>query len=240
MTGLKNILSYTYKKRAALNPRYSKNAFARDLRVSPTALSQFMSGKRNFSKTNIERISKALALPPGSISKMNEALPSAHQIEIETFSLIADWYHFAILNLVEVDKVKDTEQMAKRLGIPKDVAASAEQRLIDLGFLKKTRGGFKRIQNRLDAGYGIPSEALRKHNREKMELAIESLEKVPLNERDISSLTLPLDPSKISGVKREIQKFKEKINKICAKNTGREVYSLNIQLFPLSKKELVK
>jgi uncharacterized protein (TIGR02147 family) len=105
-----------------------------------------------------------------------------------------------------------------------------------LGFLVKRQGVYERVQKTLDAGTDIPSAALRRHNREKMELAIAALQNVPLELRDVSSLTLTFDPKEILKVKNEIKKFKEKIQKTCASMKASEVYSLNVQLFPLSKK----
>jgi transcriptional regulator with XRE-family HTH domain len=60
---LKRILISTYQRRKSSNPGYSRNAFARDLQVSPTALSQFLSDKRSFSRRNVQRIVAALDLP---------------------------------------------------------------------------------------------------------------------------------------------------------------------------------
>jgi ClpX C4-type zinc finger len=43
---------------ARINPLYSQRAFSRDLGVSTTSLGDFMSGKRNFSFANIDRVFK--------------------------------------------------------------------------------------------------------------------------------------------------------------------------------------
>jgi DNA-binding Lrp family transcriptional regulator len=238
MQDLKGILLSTYLKRQALNSRYSRNAFARDLGVSPTALSQVMSGKRTFSNTNFRRVVDALCLP-ADFAKRNGISPSelsgATRLAIDTFSLMAEWHHFAILNLVEVDNVRTVAQMTKRLGLSKSETAAAVARLLKLRLLKREGGFLRRTIVMLDAGTDIPSEALRKHNREKMELAIASLEKSPLSERDISSLTVGFDVRKLALIKAEIKQFKERINKICTADRGTEVYALNIQFFPLSK-----
>lgn len=243
MQDLKEILNYTHKKRQAVNVRYSRNAFARDLGVSPTALSQYLSGKRSLSPINLRRIEKSLCFPAGYINQIKTNVDhagTAVQINLDTFSLVAEWQHFAILNLVEIENIKSTLEISHRLGISQEQAHSAIDRLLKLGFLKKNKGVFQRTHFSLDAGTDIPSEALRKHNREKMELAIESLEKTAMEDRDVSSLTLTFDLKKMSQIKNEIKRFKKRIGSLCRPDQASEVYSLNIQFFPLSKKDLKK
>ncbi|MFZ3231289.1 MAG: TIGR02147 family protein [Pseudobdellovibrio sp.] len=240
MFDLKEILNCTYQKRNTLNSRYSKNAFARDLGVSPTALSQFLSNKRRFSPTNLNRIVSSLCLPIERIQEFKNnlsKLSQATEVKIETFSFMAEWYHFGILNLSEVDDIRSPLQIAKRLGISKEVAMDATVRLQKLGFLKKENGIYRRTKNALDAGTDIPSEALRKHNREKMELAINALETVPLETRDISSVTMTFDPKMTEQIKKEIKLFKNRMINLSGAGKPSEVYSLNIQFFPLTKRK---
>ncbi|WP_413577750.1 TIGR02147 family protein [Bdellovibrio sp. HCB290] len=238
MTQLKDILRLTYKKRYSLNPKYSQNAFARDLGVSPTALSQFLSNKRDLAPRNVVRVVEALGLPFNIAQEKRESDTShfGAKLDVDVFSLIAEWHHFGILNLVEVSSIKSAGDISKRLGISEKTAEEALTRLMELGMLERSQKVYKRTGKTLDAGTDIPSAALRRHNREKMELAIASLETVALEERDVSSLTLAFDPSKMADVKNEITKFKKRIYKLCKSGQAREVYSMNVQFFPLSKK----
>jgi uncharacterized protein (TIGR02147 family) len=239
MASLKETLKLTYQKRNSLNSSYSKNAFARDLGISPAALSQYLSNKRSLAPKNVARIIQALSLPPEILRKYtkDDARNSkAIELKIETFSVIAEWFHYGILNLVEVDQISSANQISKRLGISKESAQLAIKRLVNLKLLQKKNGFYSRMQDSLNAVTTVPSEALRKHNREKMELAIDSLEQVAINERDISSITVPFDPECIDAVRKQIGRFKDKIKKIGHSGSPSEVYSLNVQFFPLSKK----
>ncbi len=238
MQELRELLLLTLKGRQAVNPRYSLRALARDMKISPTALSQFFAGKRQLSPRNARNVGESLYLPAERINGMLSSGGSSDEtgrIDLESFALIADWYHYGILNLALVDKLKAPEQVAERLGISLKLAREAVERLVHLGLLKKERGILKRQAPPLDTGSDVPSQALRKHNREKMELAIRSLEEVPVSERDVSSLTLAFDPHHLEKVKGEIARFKERVRKIGESKSVREVYSLNIQFFPLSK-----
>lgn len=237
MANVKEVISQTFQRRRALNQSYSQNAFARDLGISPAALSQFLSGKRTLSKRNIQKASIAIGFPVENRQpkKGSEADEKVLRIKLESFHLIAEWYHLAILNLLEVAKIKTEKDVTERLGIDEGQARSALRRLCDLGFASFKNGRYERIVRPLTTGTDIPSEALRKHNREKMELAISSLEQVPIHQRDISSMTLTFDPQQMKKIKNEIDQFKKKITKICGKGQPSEVFSLNVQFFPLTK-----
>lgn len=162
------------------------------------------------------------------------------KLKMDVFSLIADWYHYGILNLTETGSIKSISQVSKRLDISEKIAEQAVKRLINLGFINIEKGVYCRVPIDLDAGTDIPSEALRKHNRDKMELAIKALDLFSIQERDMSSLTMTFDPKVMHLVKKEIQKFKKKISYLCKSSKPIEVYSLNVQFFPLSNKETIK
>lgn len=245
MSELKSMITTTYQKRQAINRGYSQNAFARDLGVSPTALSQYLSGKRSLSPVNLKKVVRSLALPLeyAQKSKRNnyaDQTPSI-KLKIDTFTLISDWYHFGILNLLEIELIRSPEQICKRLGISLQTAIEALDRLESLALIKKNGGRYIRATQSLDTGSDIPSEAIRKHNREKMELAIASLETVSIQLRDISSLTLTFNPQKLNEIKKEIVKFKNRVTNLCNNSeNSSEVYALNVQFFPLSKQESLK
>ena len=240
MDTFREVFLLTLKQRQAINTRYSLRAFARDLHVSPSTLSEVLAGKRMLSRKNAQRAAAALCLPPNQVDQMMKKSDqkSAYQatISLDSFSIIADWFHLAILNLVKVDQIKSTAQIASRLGISENQAKGALGRLLNLELLCRSKGVFKRVAKNLTTLTDIPSAALRKHNREKMELGIAALENVPLEERDISSQTIAFDPKDMKKIKNEINKFKEKIESISASRLGTEVYAMNIQFFPLTKR----
>ena len=57
---LRKYLGKEYQARLALNQSYSKRAFSRDLKISPTCLNDFLAGKRNLNLKNIDKIFKYL------------------------------------------------------------------------------------------------------------------------------------------------------------------------------------
>ena len=67
---------------------------------------------------------------------------SFDEIALDSFRIIADWYHFAILELTEVEGFKSNAAwIAKRLGISRKIAKESIERLFDTGLLAKKDSG---------------------------------------------------------------------------------------------------
>ena len=92
-------------ERKQRNQAYSLRAFARDLGVSASCLSDVLHEKRQLSKKHTHSIAKKLCLSPNEARALREKkekiLSSPHYLTLEedVFHLVADWYYFAILNL---------------------------------------------------------------------------------------------------------------------------------------------
>src|SRR5580698_47302 len=111
-------------RRCEKNPRYSLRSFAKALGFNSAVISQVLSGKRIPSPKTAKRIVEGLGLPPerehdffSSLSEVQKARGlqrmspiykklSARDISlqgppvdlsIDTFKIISDWYHYAIL-----------------------------------------------------------------------------------------------------------------------------------------------
>lgn len=82
----------------------------------------------------------------------------------------------------------------------------------------------------------VASLAIREMHRQMGELAVKSLDEVPMNERDVSGLTIGISEEAFSKISKEIAEFRRRISAIVMEDEGDErVYRLNVQLFPLTK-----
>jgi uncharacterized protein (TIGR02147 family) len=72
-------------------------------------------------------------------------------------------------------------------------------------------------------------------HRQMGELGVQSLDHVPVKERDVSGLTIGISETAYEKIIKEIADFRRRISSIVMEDTGEErVYRLNIQLFPLT------
>jgi uncharacterized protein (TIGR02147 family) len=244
------------------NPKYSLRSFSRKIDIHFGALSSIMNGKRNVSKELAEKITRKLLIDPQKRNEIlslfpekrkyrtlaeKEAAPEPKFLEIEAseFRLIAEWEHYAVLSLVRTKNFKNNpEFVAERLGITVNRASEVIDRLLTLGFLKKSpKGSLIRIEANLRSSDDTVSMSVRKSHEENLELAKESLHRDSIHQRDFTSLTMPTDPAKMSKVKEMIRKFQDDLSDMLEGGEQTEVYRLAIQFFPLtrlSKQEITK
>lgn len=254
-------LRVEYAKRRKANPSYSLRAFAKALSIPSGRMSEIFDGKRQLTASMGEKIAQKLALAPeqsntflqlieghrkdARVKKVRNseeklirkgASVSYDQLSTDTFYLISDWQHYAILNLVETDDFRpDPAWIANRLAISKIEVQTAVDRLERLELLKISNRKWRRTRGPLTTTHDIPSSALRRSHRQSLEQAIEALEEVPVELRDISSITFPIDMSRIAEAKRMILDFRRGLSAFLESGAKEEVYNLNIQLIPVTK-----
>jgi uncharacterized protein (TIGR02147 family) len=228
------------------NPSYSVRALAKRLQLSPAMLSLVLNGKRQVSKKMAKHVAERLLLNPGQQdallslfekNKKNEKrLLKTLTVQTDQFQLISDWYHFAILSLMETKDFKSSlPWIAQRLRIGQTAAQSAIDRLKRLGFvLEDTKGKLHLTGGALTTSDGIASSAIRKNHSQVLDIAKEVLCIVPVEKRDFTSITMAIDPSKLPQAKELIREFRDKLSAFMEAGTKREVYNLSMQLIPLT------
>ena len=241
------ILNRELEDRKSRNPSYSLRAFARDLGIGSTSLSDVLAQKRKLSKRNIEKISSKLSLSPievdlllreikGPFRKTKKEIERL-EIEEDSFRLMADWYYLGILNFAKLeDNHANPVHIAKRLGISVEKSQLALDRLIRMNLIEIREGMLVRTSNPISTTYDVPSRAIRKHHRDNLHIAESSLDHDEVFIRNFNSVTMAIDPSRIPEAKVILQKTVEKIEKVLEVNDPTEVYTLSFQLFPVSRR----
>lgn len=229
--------------RKSKNPAYSLRAFARDLNISPAVCSQVLSGKRHLSRKNLGKIADALGLSPAQVSSIRKEITGVSldrteylEVQEDVFRVMSDWYYFAILNLARLkDNKAQPTWVAKRLGLSLAEAKVAISRLKRLGYLAIENGRLKRTAVSLITTEDVPSSALRQFHKQNLALAVRALDDVPVNQREITTITMPADLSRLPGAKKLIREFRSKLANHLSAGKPTEVYTMAIQLFPISK-----
>jgi len=234
--------------RKARNRSYSMRAFARDLGIGSTSLSDVLAQKRNLSTKNVEKVVEKLALSPKEkdllVSEINGRVRKGEkekehlELQEDAFRLIADWYYLAILNLAKLpDHQANPDWIANRLGIKTTEANLALERLSRMNLLLIEGNKLRRIKHPLKTSEGTPSFAIKKHHRDKLHLAEESLINDDVSLRNFQSLTLALDPENLPEAQAILTRAVKKIGKLLDGKNPKEVYSINFHVFPLTKRE---
>ncbi len=259
-------LEAEFNRRRAQNERYSLRMFARKLDVPSGRLSELMSGRRVMTTRLANQIATRLLLPPkerekfislaskgnpgevGALNKSDVSGEDYKQISADSFQALADWHHFAILSLMNLDEFNllangsnGMNWIAGRLGISPVQVRSALERLERLNLISKSRGKWKRDVGSITTTHDLESVALRLSHRQSLDQAKEALDDVDVAMRDITSMTMAIDLKRLPQAKKMIQKFRRELSVYLESGGAKqEVYNINIQLVPVTKIGSVK
>jgi uncharacterized protein (TIGR02147 family) len=238
------ILLEEFAAAQAKNPRYSMRAFAKRIGVSQAAVSQILAGKRTLTEKTALKILSGLDKTPQEISEAfdsdQESSRKFTSLDVDTFHLISDWHHYAILNLAQTDDFESSARwIAKRLGIAEKTAADSIELLMRLDLLEKNPKTKKLspTEEQFEAVSEVANAAMKKAARQDLELSLAALEETEFSERDFTAMTLCFDPARMKEAIRMIKNFRRHFSNVMESKNKKEVYRLNVQLFPLTERE---
>lgn len=169
-----------------------------------------------------------------------------HSLDHAKYEFYSKWYHSAIRELVTLpDFTDDPEWIAGYLrpAITSAQAKASLDLLEKLGLLyRDAEGKWKQADAIITSEAEIQSLALRTFNVEMLRLANESIDRFPLESREISTLTLGVSPACYRALKQRIRDFKLQLLTMVSedKEPSQVVCQANFQLFPLIDGSSVK
>lgn len=246
-------LKNEFDERKRRNQAYSIRAFAKYLGVNSSVISKIFSAKSRPSVKYIEEFGLKLGMPLkdiqrivkteqiGLILKEDEKFKSYKQITLDSYELVSQWYHIAILYLRDKNNILyEVDILSKKLGVPKKKIIEALKRLERLDIIKAENNRYKVVT---DAFYqNIESthteQAAKKFVHDILLKSIDALENTPKDQRVHSTLTMSFSPSKMKDVKIFIDKFRKKfLSTFDEKSNDVEAYTLQLSFIPLSNKD---
>ncbi len=237
-------------ERQMANPSYSLRAFARDVNIHPSTLSLILKGKRAFSFKDAQGVQKKLNLPATELTKFMGSVMRAkasiddikipsfderHIIDDTHFQVIAEWEHYTVLELFELEGFQCTEsEIALRLNIPMERAKEVTDNLVTAGLLSLLNGQYKKVHEDIKTTEDVSSLALRASHEETLRMGVDKINSVPVELRDFSSATLAIDLEKLPEAKNIIREFRMKMRSLLESGNKTDVYQLAIQFYPLT------
>ncbi|HWU43575.1 MAG TPA: TIGR02147 family protein [Bdellovibrio sp.] len=236
------LLKKALQERCQKNPMYSLRSFAKATGISHTVLSLVLSGKRRLSKKATLKLADYLELDPKQRQKLLTGTkapePEDYQtISMDTFEVISDWYHYAILSLLDLEDAQfDARWIAKQLNIQNINAKLAMERLQRLGLVSQDdRGRWRQTGQPIKIDNRISTTATKKFHKQLLARAAESIDNDPIAHRDFSSMTFTLDPSQVEYARKRIQEFRRQlVAELELKGKPSSVYNLTIQMYPVT------
>jgi len=231
-----------YTRRKQKNPSYSIRSYARDLSIDASLLSKMLRGTHKVSVPMFDKIVNRLELSPEDLEPEIQRQGGAtfHVLEADKFSLISDWYHYGLIELLRTKDFKnDPAWIASRLDISATEVSIALERLERLKLITISPDGVI-TDNAGNNSTGAPknsSVAFRKLQRQLLEKAIDHLDRTPVEKRDNSSITVAINTKNFPKLITLINQFRKEFALLAENDPNAdEVYNLSVSLSPCSKR----
>lgn len=183
---------------------------------------------------------KARAEDAGQLQRqLREFDSSPHDqqtMDESAFSLIADWYHLPFKELIATRGFRwNLPQAVRRMRgkVTEEELFRSMKIMLRLGILERDAktGRVRRAVNSITTTLDVPSPAIRKHHKQMMLRAIEALEEVDPERREVSSITIGFDSARLSEAKQVLSRFRERFRRRFATSEGDSVVQMNLQFF---------
>lgn len=257
---LKQVLKEEKRRRMSLRS-FSKKAGIK----SPATLSLIVSGQRIITPEMEERLSDVLQLHGrrrkyfGTLCRLTQAQKSEDSFEVKEelfrqrsiaivepikvahYRFLTHWYYVALYVLIGLPEFDpNPELLARKIGngVTAREIDKALKDLETLGMLIREDGKFRQgMGHVVKTSEDVRNLAIQTFHRQMALLAIRSLNR-PVEDRELTSLTVAVAPEQMPSIKEKIRKFREELDQFIESGKRRKrVYQMNIQFFPLTNKD---
>ena len=222
-------LKQEFEQRLSFNARYSLRAFARDLDVPVSRISELLSGKSGISLERAKNISSRLKLSAsearfvedlaviefGKVLSLKEkaqerrnaekAVTPAAQITAKDFGEISDWYYFAILEVIsKVNIPCDFKILSQRVWLSLSLCQFAMDRLIRKGLINE-QDGYWKASNKSLMVVGEAKESIQKFHTQFAAESVKAFNNSKFEEREFCSSFLMLSQDEVQVIRKKIQ-----------------------------------
>ena len=255
-------LKKEFEKRKDNNTNYSLRAFARDLKISASTLSDLINNKKEPSKQTISKLGEILLLNKEEISPYltlarevdneldlyedlipdgNEKLPTSDR---DRRKVLSNVYHYAVMQLFHFPSFRpENSWIAEQLGLSSEKICDIIERLQRLNIINISKDG-KWTSHAPDfASYSAKKgddsdiEINLDLQRQALDHALYALENLTYDNIDQSTIMFPMKRNELPIIKKRIEQFRREL---AAEFTRDEkefdsIYQFSFSTFPLTK-----
>ena len=253
-----------FEDRKATDPKFSHRWLARRLDLSTSNfILLVMQGKRNLNAGLCLRISevfkhsvkeasyfenmvdfiqaKSPKVKDLHFSRMKALRKNLHidRIEDRQYEYYSTWYNPVIRELVTNPAISgDPETIGKLLqpSITPTQGKRSIELLLKLGLIAKKGEHYVQTSPLISTGPEVNSLAVMNFHRAMGNLAVEALDRIPKDERNITSSTIYITATVFEILKKKIEDFRKELLALAdSVQHGERIYQINFQAFPVSK-----
>lgn len=249
-----------YSVRKAANQAYSMNAFARDLTLLPSQLSEVVRRKKGLSSQSAIKVAAKLKLSKKEqiifvesvishcgrsprerqLAKVRLQKEQNQGLELSKaeFNIIKDWLNFALLEYLKINKTAfKVASAAEYFSVSKQRVLTSLSNLESVGLITKKGTHYLHQENTVFAPLNIPFTAKKLHHLKLLQISKGAYLNQDFDQRDYMSQIISVDSNKIKLAKKLIKDFHHNMNELLSpdSNKKRSVYVMSTQLFSLMK-----
>jgi len=269
-TNFRAYLKDFYEFRKDSQRGYSYRAFSKSAGfTSPNILKLVIDGERNISPDATQKFIKALSLSGqmadyfATLVKMNQAksdsdkeyyfsilqklTPQAKKRELnsESHKYLSHWLYPVIREMTTLKEFREDPYWISRRIYGKasiNEISQAIQFLTQEGFVEKIDGKLVMKDNMVLSSDEVKSLAIRNYHRQMLDQAKDSLENIPVEEREFGAVTFTIPESAIQELKFKLKQFRSELHtwamQVVEDKGGELIIQVNAQMYPHTKKVL--
>jgi plasmid maintenance system antidote protein VapI len=234
------VLQNSFDRAREQNPKLSLRAYARQLDVSPSVLSELLRDQRKISGKRALEIASAAQMDSSVLEQLRKNIqskpePSSRQLlSSEAVDLVMNPLYYRLLCALEILPTPTTlPDAAAFLDVEnKDLRAIAKK--LEKLEVVKLEGNQIFWQGRhITTTEDIPSKKIQAFHKDTLREAAFDL-KIPVDEREYTSVTFAGCVQRLLDAKNHIRSFRDTLSDSMRDSKPNRVYQLSIQLRPVS------
>lgn len=251
-----------YEQRFKRNPSYSWRSFARDLKLSPSMLSEFLKGRYGLSRAKASYIAQLIRLDQPNTEhfidlleagfhrlpaqrelarlRATERLAQTHAISAEVISQLMDWTYFAAMEILGIQKGQLPEESGwlKPFRQYAQRAREAVGQLNKLDLLREENGGVVPRDEITIAGEQAREEDTIHLHSQVLDLAQKALKELSSEDRESISAFASVNKDDLPEMRKELNDaLMEVLNKYSNRPKADAVICVSLQGFTVYKAE---
>lgn len=250
-----DILNEYFKHRQSQNPSYSLRAFSRDIGIHHRTVSSILKRGRPLPLEFVAGVLKGIPLNDEQQSIFYKTVIADRQSKdplnledfqvinpIESQKILEDENHYVFLAIIQLKSFQsDLSWIAKKMDLSVEEVDDIIERLIDYKLISRDENQkLVRTAHRLVTEHHNKSEILQRSHQNILRNTIDDIPKISHMTRHLSTQYLRLNTNQIEALRLLIEKFQDEVSEQIENEHATEVYRLNIQLMPMTEKEISK
>lgn len=221
----------------------SLRTFAKRLGLSASVLSEILRGKRGLVPQRAMLVAERAGVPTNAQKRLRRMIESLEDetadrslLQGDAIELIMNPAYYALLSALEVLPVPcPITELSAFLNVGREDIEQIVERLSKHNVVEREDENVYWWGRHVTTTADVPNESIRSFHRDNLSRTIEMLDTVPLEQRELTTITFAASEARLPLAKAEIRKFRDALaTNMHGKKTDR-VYQLSIQLVPVSE-----